>query len=474
VLRGLGVVYVIAFASLRGQVRGLFGRRGIMPLAPELEDLARQERRRTRWRALPTLLWLGASDRRMLRLCTAGQLSGLALAAGLVPRLSAAAALALYLSFVSVGEPFLAYQWDGLLLEAGWLAVLSAPSGRRLRWSRHDVAPHLSLMLLRLLVFRLHFESGMAKLRSGDRSWRDGTACFLHYETQPLATPVAPLLHRLPRRFHAASTAAVLALETVVPFLAFGPRRARRLAFAALEGLQAVIAATGNFAFFNLLTGALTLSLLGGRGGARPRWGRPSRAAALQELGAELVGAFQLSDLLRHLSPGSRPPEALAGLERRTAPWHLTGSYGLFAVMTYQRLEIVIEGSADGRVFRPYELPHKPGEVRRAPRWIAPWQPRLDWQLWFAALAPVPPPWFPRLLQRLLEGAPEVVSLFAGNPFPEQPPRMVRALIYRYRLADAATRRATGAVWKRQLLGLYYPLVALAPAADGGHGRAAS
>jgi hypothetical protein len=458
VLRGLGLTYFVAFASLRGQVRGLYGRRGILPVEPSLAAF-RGAPRLTRWRLLPTLLWFDASDRGLVRLCVAGQLAGLALAAGVFPRPAAASALALHLSFVSAGEPFLNYQWDALLLEAGWLGVLAAPAGTRLRWGRGDPSPRLALSLLRLLAFRLHFESGLAKVQSGDRAWRDGSACAYHYETQPLPTPLAPRAHRLPRWFHVLSTTLVRLLETVVPLAAFGPRRTRRRAFLALEGLQAAIAATGNFAFFNLLSGVLLLSVLDGprarqgerRGRARGLWG------AIQETAAEFAGLLSLLDLHRRAWPRRTPPAALERIDEALAPLRPVSSYGLFAVMTRERLEIVIEGSLDGHTWRPYRLPHQPGDVQRPPRWIAPWQPRLDWQMWFAALSPTPPRWFPHLLRRLLQGEGDVLALFESNPFPEGPPRMVRALIYRYRLHPTAN----GTVWDRELLGAYFPSVAL-------------
>jgi hypothetical protein len=476
VLRGLGLVYVIAFTSLRVQIRGLHGSRGIVPIGPALDAVRRdpdlRDRPWRRWHALPTLLWLDASDRGLERWCALGQAAGLAMAAGVAPRLSAASAWALYLSFATVSDPFLSYQWDSLLLEAGLLGIVASPSGRRLRWRRGDLSPEVGATLFRLLTFRLHFESGIAKRQSGDATWRRGTAVAYHYETQPLPTPLAHRAHALPSWFQRASTTAVLALEIVGPFLVFGPRRARRVGFGLLATLQALIAATGNFAFFNLLTGVVSLSLLERQAG---RAGRRARSAphvlyetlageTLATLAAEGLGLLQLIDLGRRVRSGRSAPGPWDGIEEQVAPFRPVGSYGLFAVMTRDRPEIVIEGSNDAREWLPYELPWKPGEPRRGSRFVAPHQPRLDWQLWFAALSPAVPPWFHALMYRLLEGSSDVLALFARNPFPGAPPRFVRAVLYDYRMTDVDTRHRTGRYWERRPLGLYYPAVGLSPA----------
>jgi hypothetical protein len=478
-LRGLGLVYLIAFTSLRAQILGLYGERGIVPVRRRL-DSARASpelsgRAWRRWATAPTLLWLDASDRGLVRICTAGQLCGIALLTGVAPKPAAWAGWSLHVSLVVVGSPFLDYQWDALLAEAGLLGALAAPPGWRLR--RHARIRGLPLWLLRLLTFRLHFESGIAKLLSRDPTWRRGTACAHHYETQPLPTPLAFHARLLPPWFHRASTAIVLVLECAVPFLTFGPRRARKVAFTLLEALQALIAATGNFAFFNLLTAVLTLSLLDDPTGARvpPRrrsapGGGPVARWLLRPLETALgglVGLLALAELGTRLLPGPARWRALLLLEGWASPFRSVSSYGLFAHMTCARPEIVIEGSDDGRLWLEYELPHKPGDPHRGPRWVAPHQPRLDWQMWFAALSPVPPPWFPELIFRLLEGSPEVLSLFAKNPFPDHPPRYVRAVLHRYRMTDRRTRHGSGRWWHREPLGLYFPPVTLGrPAAS--------
>jgi predicted DCC family thiol-disulfide oxidoreductase YuxK len=460
--KALGGVYLIAFTSLRGQVLGLYGSRGILPIRDFLERL-RAVTGRERYRQLPTLLWLDASDQALLRLCDYGQLSSLALMLGIAPRLAATLSWALYLSFVSVGRDFLSFQWDALLLETGLDGIVVAPGGLRPRIGADDT-PAAAVALMRWLVFRLHFESGVCKLQSRDPTWRDGTACTYHYETQPLPTPLSWYAHHLPRRFQQLSTLLVLAVESAVPFLAFFPRRPRRAAFVVLVGLQLLIAATGNYGFFNVLTAALDLWLLDDdslrrrrRARALPPPRRPRLWARLLSWAASApIIATSLSILLARLRLVRRLPRAVEELHDRIAPLHSLNSYGLFAVMTTSRPEIVVEGSDDGVTWREYTFRYKPGDPRRPPRFVAPHQPRLDWQMWFAALGP-PPAWFRNFLARLLEGSPEVLRLLAANPFGERPPLLVRALLYDYKLSDRAARKRGGGWWQRELLGLYYP-----------------
>jgi hypothetical protein len=451
--RGVGAVYLIAFSSLRRQVLGLYGARGILPVRPYLEAIERAHAARAkdapppspfwRWRTVPTLLWFGPSDGGLRRLARVGQVAGAALALGLAPRLAAAVAWACYLSFVSVGRVFLRYQWDVLLLEAGLNAMFGRP--RRL--------------LMRLLAVRLQGESGLAKLASRDPTWRRLTACCYHQETQPLPTPLGWYAHHLPRWVQRTATALTLSVECAAPLLAFGPRAFRQAAFAILTGFQGLIALTGNYGFFNWLTVALNLTLIerAADRAAVTGWRRAGRIAVDAVDGAAAAAVVALdADELAHRLWSSLPPGPLARLEDALAVLHVPASYGLFSMMTTTRPEIVVEGSDDGVTWREYGFRYKPGDVARPPRWAAPHHPRLDWQMWFAALDE-PPAWFIRFLERLLEGAPEVLALLETNPFPARPPRYVRATLYRYEVADLPTHRRTGAWWVRRRLGTYVP-----------------
>jgi hypothetical protein len=472
-LRGLGLVYVVAFTSLKRQVLGLYGARGILPVQDHLQDVDRALRNHVdsrgadqrhlwwlRLRLVPSLLWVDASDAGLRRLCTIGQIAGAALALGgrIGRRLAAVTAWGAYLSFVSVGRDFLRFQWDVLLLEAGAQAALGRPRRR----------------LARMLAFRLQFESGLAKLASRDTTWRDLSACCYHQETQPLPTPFGWYAHHLPRWMQKAATASTLLVECVVPFLAFGPRRLRQPAFVILTAFQGLIALTGNYAFFNWLTAVLNLGLVelppsGDREGGDHR-ARQTTLAILETAAAAPIFSLGVADLAGRLRPAGRRPEWLQEVADALAPFHVVSSYGLFSSMTTGRPEIVIEGSDDGETWREYGFRYKPGDVRRPPRWVAPHQPRLDWQMWFAALGH-PPRWFARFIARLLEGSPEVLALLAHNPFPAGPPRFLRALLYDYKMTDLRTRRQAGTWWARRKLGTYFPACTLSsgprPLPDG-------
>jgi hypothetical protein len=322
---------------------------------------------------------------------------------------------------------------------------------------------------MRWLLFRLMFGSGLVKLASGDPNWRGLAALDYHYWTQPLPTWLGWYAHQLPSWFQHASVAAMFGVELLAPWLVFAGRRARLVAFFPLAGLQLLIAATGNYAFFNLLTLALCLTLLDdrslpGRLGARlaaptpvptNRRFRPQDAAL-----AAVVLPLSLMQLLAGTRLPLRWPEPLLAFYRAAAPFESVNGYGLFAVMTTSRREIVVEGSRDGETWTAYEFRYKPGDAHRAPGFVAPHQPRLDWQMWFAALAPCDAsPWLARFLRRLQQGSPAAVGLLSGDPFRGEPPRFVRATLYDYRFSDLATLRREGAYWRRERLGLFCPVV---------------
>lgn len=464
-LRLLGLAYLVAFLSLWVQVDGLVGARGILPVAAFLDWVRGQTGPERYWLA-PTLCWLEPTDAFLQMLCGGGVLASLLLIAGVLPAAAAGLAWLFYLSLTVAGQIFLEFQWDMLLLETGLLAIFLV-SPRRLRVRSGLAASALSLFLLRWLLFRLVLSSGVVKLASGDPSWRSLTALRVYYETQPIPPWTAWFMHQLPPSFQTVSAVFLFFVELAVPLLYFAPRRLRHFACAMTILLQLLIAATGNYAFFNLLTIALAVLLLddtvfprrwheaarrdaGGRGW--PRWFLAPAAAVLLAassvpLAASLVGA-------------ARIPGPLVSLYRFLAPLRSSNGYGLFAVMTTSRPEIIVEGSRDGVTWHAYAFRWKPGDPLRAPRFVAPHQPRLDWQMWFAALGGYEEnPWLIRFLQKLQEESPEVVRLLATNPFPHGPPRFVRALVYDYRFTSRAERAETGAWWKREPRGLYCPVL---------------
>jgi lipase maturation factor 1 len=475
VLRGLGLVYLAAFTSLAVQLDGLIGSRGISPAA---EYLARAQQvlgsaPATYWR-LPTLFWISASDRSLHAVCWSGIAISVALLAGFLPGWSAIWLWVSYLSLVVVGQEFLSFQWDTLLLESGLLAVLVAPWGLWLGRAK-DEPWGLSIWLVRWLVFRLMFLSGIVKLTSHDPTWRDWSALGYHYETQPLATPTSWYVHQMPAWFHGLSVGFMFAVELIAPFFVFGPRPIRIVGFMSLVLLQVLIAATGNYGFFNLLAIVLCLSLLddcdfdwlrrrvrfgkdeaGSIAGASGKaWSWP-RKAIVVALGG-VIWVVTAVQTLESAVPESIIPSELITLCDWVRPLRSTNNYGLFAVMTTKRPEIIVEGSDDGVNWQPYRFRWKPCELDRAPLFTTPHMPRLDWQMWFAALAGDcrSAPWFIRFVERLLAGERAVVSLLRDNPFPDHPPRYVRARLFLYRFS----RWGSGDWWTREDAGMYCPIL---------------
>jgi predicted DCC family thiol-disulfide oxidoreductase YuxK len=474
-LRLLGAIYFIAFLSLGVQIPGLIGRHGILPSGEFLRAVS-ASLGPERFRILPTLCWLNPSDGFLTLLWAGGAVLGLLLAAGVAQGPVLALLWAFYLSLSCVCRDFLSFQWDILLLETGFLAIFLAPWRPLSRLARDAPPSPVMVGLLRWLLFRLMFASGMVKLTSGDPTWWNLTALEVHYETQPLPTWLGWYAHQLPELFQRASAALMFGVELLVPFLIFFPRRPRMVAAGAISGLMLLIALTGNYGYFNLLAVALCVMLLDDACLIRfhPR-GTAALLAAPQKAGPGLrvrrVAVGALAVLLIPLSCMSlarclrRPvpwPEPMRLVEAYLSPLRLVGSYGLFARMTTVRNEIIVEGSNDGTTWLPYEFKWKPGDPSRAPGFVEPHMPRLDWQMWFAALSNFrSQPWFQNFLVRLLQGSPQVLALMGENPFPGAPPRLIRARLYEYHFTDLTQRGETGNWWRREERGIYFPQASL-------------
>ncbi len=447
-LRILAAIYFIAFASIGVQVTGLIGERGITPLGRYLAAVS-QNVGLQGYRLVPTIFWIAHSDRVLQAACVVGAAISLVLLLGYFERASLVCLYVLYLSLCTAGQEFLSFQWDFLLLETGFLAIFLGSS-------------KLVVFLFRWLLFRLTFLSGAVKLMSHDPTWRNLTAMTYHYWTQPLPTPLAWYASQLPFWFQRFSTAMVFVIELAVPFLFFAPRPWRFLGGFSLLFLQSLIFLTGNYTFFNLLTMALCLFLFDDAALAKLRLRirrvriKPAVAATV----AVIIVILSVSELWGMFF-GVTSEEGNYFV-RLAAPFGIVNTYGLFAVMTTTRPEIIVQGSNDRRIWLDYEFKYKPGDLRRAPRWVAPYQPRLDWQMWFAALSgPQGAPWFDNFMVRLLQGSPEVLALLANDPFPGSPPKYVRALLFNYGFTDFLTRRETGDWWTRRPRGLYFPEISL-------------
>jgi len=471
----LGAIYFCAFISLWVQIEGLVGSRGIMPVNEFLDGVKTITGAERYW-ILPTVFWLNASDGFLNFLCLAGTGLSLCVVGGifLVPALILL--WLFYLSLMTAGQEFMAFQWDILLLEAGFLAIFLAPSRGRMQ-AESPPSP-VVLFLYRFLLFRVMFSSGVAKLASGDPTWRDGTALHFYYETQPLPTWGGWYVHQLPPWFQEFSVGCVFVIQLMVPFLIFAPRRLRHIACTILVGFQLLIIITGNYAFFNLLTIALCLLLLDDafwkkwlpermvfiphkESQKRPENGKVKKWAI-----GILATTVLFISVTHHLIPlvfkGSQIPSLSRTVNSWIRPLHIVNTYGLFAVMTTRRPEIIIEGSQDGETWKAYEFKWKPGRLNRAPEFVAPHQPRLDWQMWLAALGGYRQNrWVLQFMVRLLEGAEPVLRLLRTNPFPEKPPKQIRAVVYQYKFTDFSGWRANGDWWQRELKGLYAPVLQL-------------
>lgn len=484
VVRGVALVYLIAFLSLFLQIDGLFSQKGILPIAQSMDQMVRSyPPGGFQLSDLPTVFLISSSDSLLKGACIAGMITALTAALGLLSGLMLFVCWVLYISFLSTGADFMSFQWDILLLEAGMLAALWAPwamaSPPLQNTKGADGPPSLILLwLLRWLLFRLMFMSGMCKLLSGDEAWSSLTALAYHYETQPLPTPLAWFCNLLPLWFQQLSCLLMFGIEIFCPFLIFGNKLSRRIAFGALAGLQVLILLSGNYTFFNLLSiilcftliedslwrrifpGSLRTSLENAASITNTKWQLAQRIMVLPMVA--ILGLANLCLLVVHTTGGEALPASLREFVGSVRQLHLVNSYGLFAVMTQKRIEIVLEGSNDGKEWVAYEFPFKPGDLHRPPPIVAPMQPRLDWQMWFAALGTVEQnPWFTSFVQKILEGDKAVTALLSKNPFPDKPPRFLRAQSYEYHFTDVHELMSKGTWWKRTYVGEYMPVVTL-------------
>lgn len=474
-LRNLGLIFLVAFLSLNVQIEALIGEEGILP-APSTLELIRSNFGADSQRLFPSLLWRNASNDALHALCLGGALVSVFIVLGTAAPFMIVAAWVAYLSIQVMGRDFLSFQWDILLLETAFLAIFLAPLQFIARPAKARAPSKWVVTLVWLLLFRLTFASGVVKL--DDETWTNLSALTVHYQTQPLPTALGWYAHQLPEWFHKLSVVLMFVIEIGVPFLIVFPRRVRHAGGIAMIGFQCLIILTGNYCFFNWLTIALCLMLFddqffrwlvprkvvswlpqAGRIYQRPRWLRWT-PWILTPIHAGLfvtIVLLSLNDFARLRGPETRAPELSRWLQSELSPYRVVNSYGLFAHMTVTRPEIVIEGSMDGENWEAYEFKWKPGDLTRRPRLVAPHQPRLDWQMWFAALGTSRSTrWFSPFMVRLLDGEPVITQQFAHNPFPDAPPKYIRALLYEYEFEDRATKNAEGRWWKRELVGTYF------------------
>lgn len=503
--RLLGLVYLCAFLSLWVQWDGLYGPNGVLPMQGYLKMLTEQfpvssfkdQIVQEKYRIALTVFWWDSSPAFVNGIFVVAVISALLAMAGVLPLPSLAFCWGAYLSMVSVGQDFMNMQWDYLLLETGFVAIFCVPWTLRFTRDRSAEPTARGRWALWFLLFKLMLMSGVVKWFGGDTTWRDGTALEYHFFTQPLPTWTSWFAYHLPGGILKLFCYGTLFIELIVPFFIFCPRRVQRLAFLLFVLLQGMIALTGNYGFFNLLTLALCVVLLDDS--AFPRAVRKlfaikdpplqppvEKAGCAQGCALPNVRIPRVESVWDVRPTARRWPNAIAGpvllfvlvlsgtlmlvrfemmaASNRFAMVFLEGvdplrsinSYGLFQVMTTSRDEIVIEGSDDGKTWLAYEMKYKPGDPARRPVFVGPHMPRLDWHMWFAALGSEERhPWFRQVLRRIFQGSPDVLAFFVHNPFPEKPPKMLRARLYRYEF----TKPGGAGWWVRSDRGLYFPEV---------------
>jgi lipase maturation factor len=489
-LRALGIFYFSAFYSFLFQIEGLIGPNGILPAGDYLQAVSAAIHSLRFWYA-PTLLWFGSSDRALMLVCWVGLISSLLLVANIWPRATLAVSFVCFLSFIAAAQDFASYQSDGMILEAGFIGLFFAPPGFWPRLGRANPASRLSLFLLRWEWFCIYFGSGSGKMAGGDPSWRNLTAMDDYYQNGPLPTWIGWYAQHLPHWFHASTAFLTLAIELVLVWMLFLPRRFRIACFCIVTPFEIAIILTANYTFLNYLVLALGFLLLDDR---VVEWVLPSRVRALVERKPALASGLDLppvgsrakwrarlapvrmtvaavclglifystgAQLVWRVFPRVPLPEKPVQM---LAPFRIAERYGLFESMTHERREIEFQGSNNGITWTPYPFRYKPQDVGKPPGIYAPYQPRFEWNLWFASLGPWRQYRFVLFTEeRLLLNEPDVLALFVSDPFAGVPPKQVRAVVYQYWFTDAKTKHEQGTWWRRELLGNYAPVLEREP-----------
>ena len=458
-LRLLGIIYLIAFASLLVQIKGLVGEQGIIPVDYLLEYVA-SEAGDKRFFVLPTVFWIIHNNLALVAVCLYGCVVSLQIIFNRWLQSALIIAFVLYLSLFNVCQPFLHFQWDGLLIEAGFLAIFLGTRSSIVIW------------LFRLLLFKLRFMSGLSKLTSGDPQWANLTALNTYFEVQPLPNPLSWYVHQLPEIILRAGTAATLVIEILVPFMMFMPRPWRFAAAWITIFWQLLIIFTSNHNWINLLTIALCLFLFDDRAvrSVLPIKLKPAQMAievkdsmliklrtgllSMMALFIVVVSCAQLWILSTRTDVGGRLGDVLAHMDA----YRVINMYHVFPTMTTERIELEISGSIDGREWRAYRFKHKPGYLDQQPRVVMPHQPRLDWQMWFVTLHRKHLPWFEEFLYALLDNSSDVKDLLANDPFPNEAPNYIRVDAYKYTFTTPEQRARTGNWWNKQAQGPFLPL----------------
>ena len=462
--RGLAFVYLIAFVCALNQFRPLLGEHGLLPVPAFIRQVS--------FRETPSLFFFAPKDWAFQGAAWLGILLSCIAIAGVAARSSSwlnalvwAGMWILYISFVNVGQVFYAFGWESILLEAGFFTVFLG--------ARSVQTPIAIIYLLRWLEFRVMFGAGLIKMR-GDSCWRDLSCLDYHYETQPMPNPSSWYFHQAPEWTHKTGVVFNHFSELIVPFCYFLPQPVATIAAVITILFQATIFASGNLSWLNFLTMVLAIPAIDGRYLAAVfsivhpiRQAAAAAATAPSPVFRSIVIALAVLVCWLSIGPVRNMLSPNQVMNTSFNPYHLVGTYGAFGSITRQRFEIVVEGTSDNTLtssteWKEYEFRGKPGDPRRMPAQIAPYHLRLDWLMWFAAMSDYREhPWFVNFMAKLLENDRAMLSLLKSNPFPETPPKWVRARLYEYRFASSETHRQTGAWWVRTEAGMWFPPVSL-------------
>ena len=466
-LRSLGLIYFVAFLSLSQQWGPLLGSDGLLPVRHYLRALGPvYGGRLDGFLAVPSLFWLGSSDAVFSALAYLGIGLSLLVLVGFANAPLLAALWFLYMSFVHVGQLFYGYGWEILLLETGFLAIFLCPLLDPRPLPAHTPPPKPVIWLLRWVLFRVMFGAGLIKLR-GDPCWRDLTCMIYHYQTQPLPNPLSWYLHQLPPAYHELEVLGNHFVELIVPWTFFGPRRLRHVGGLFVVGFQLMLVLSGNLSFLNWLTITVCLACFDDQALAHvtPRALRV-RLAALLEVEpsrGRRFATYAVTALILCLSvqPARNLVSSQQVMNGSFDAFDLVNTYGAFGSIGRVRREIILEGTDDATIgpttrWREYEFHCKPGDVNRRPCIASPYHYRIDWQMWFAAMEDYSRnPWLVHFVYQLLRGDRAASTLLAGNPFPQTPPKFIRAELYEYAFTRIGDK--TSAWWTRRRMGAYLP-----------------
>ncbi len=471
ILRLLGVVYAVGFLVAINQLVPLIGSNGLLPLGNYLNlvshslgsDFAGFVR-------LPSIFWLWHSDGALLTVAWIGFILSCIMVAGYVNAPILGVIWFLYMSIVHVGQDWYGYGWEIQLTETGFLGIFLCPL-----WDMHPFPrrppPIAIIILFRWLIFRIMVGSGLIKFR-GDKAWRSGTVLFYHFETQPIPGPLSRWFHFLPHSWLKVGVWFNWIGELVAPWLVFWPRLARHIAGSIIVLFQLVLIVSGNLSFLNWLTIIPALACFDDGFWAKLLpvvLVRKAQAAAdaAEESKPMLTTSYIIAGLVALLS--LQPAFNLLSNEQimNTSydPFDLVNTYGAFGSVGQERLNVVFEGTMDDTtnnkaVWKSYIYKGLPVRLDKQPPQIAPYQPHLDWQMWFASMSTADQyPWTYNLVWKLLHNDPIATGLFAENPFPGKPPRFIRATIYRYKFAEPGNPQHFW--WTREPLGLWMPVLSV-------------